>query len=130
MGKKSNQDEGSKKENLKWTAHMDGIFIEALLQQHRTENRVDGTFTTTAYDNILAELKQNLGMELSKQHLKNRMKTLKTKFNEWWYDMFKGTKFSGFSWNPVTKLLGADAEVWKPLLEVCFQNLLLPLLLH
>ena len=93
---KSNQNEVNKKEHLKWTARIDDFLIEASLQQQRMGNRVDGTFTTIAYDKVLKELKENLEMDLNKNRVKNRMKTLKSHFNEW-YDIFKATKFSGFS---------------------------------
>lgn len=76
-----------KKENMKWTSRMDEAFIDALLNQHYQGFRVDGTFTTNAYNNIIIELKEKLQMEFTKDHLKNRMKTLKEHFNES-YDFF------------------------------------------
>ncbi|KAK6939553.1 Myb/SANT-like domain [Dillenia turbinata] len=105
-----------KKENMKWTLQMDNAFIEAMLNQHYQGFRVDGTFTTTAYNNIIKELKEKLGMDLSKMHLKNRMKTLKDHFNEC-YDLFRNGKYSGFSWSYVTKTFHAEDEVWDQLLK-------------
>ncbi|KAG6514380.1 hypothetical protein ZIOFF_024733 [Zingiber officinale] len=105
-----------KRETMKWTAHMDETFIEALLNQHYQGFRVDGTFTTMAYNNIIIELKEKLKMESTKDHLKNRMKTLKEHFNES-YDFFKNRKLSDFSWNPFTKTWCAELEVWEQLIK-------------
>nr|XP_027066631.1 uncharacterized protein LOC113692418 [Coffea arabica] len=95
---------------------MDDAFIQALLNQHYEGYRVDGTFTTTVYNNIVKELKDKLGKDFTKSHLMNRMKTLKLHFNEC-YDLFRNGKFSGFSWNPVTKNWNAEPEVWEQLLK-------------
>ena len=105
------------KENMKWTLAMDEVFIQALLDQHYKGFRVDGTFTPTAYNNIINELKEKLGMEFTKSHLKNRLKTLKEHFKES-YDFFRNGKLSGFSWNPFTKTWCAEPEVWEQLLQV------------
>lgn len=117
MGKKANAI-GQKKENLHWTASMDALFIEAMLYEQNQGNRPDGTFTTAAYNNMLKFLREKLEIpNLKKEHLKNRMKTLKEKFAEC-YNLFHKSS-SGFSWSPVTKLWTAKHEVWKTFLEVC-----------
>ncbi|XP_071932568.1 uncharacterized protein [Coffea arabica] len=104
------------KENMKWTLAMDEVFIQALLDQHYKGFRVDGTFTPTAYNNIINELKKKLGIEFTKSHLKNRLKTLKEHFKES-YDFFRNGKLSGFSWNPFTKTWCAEPKVWEQLLQ-------------
>ncbi|KAL4373175.1 hypothetical protein AHAS_Ahas05G0055500 [Arachis hypogaea] len=43
--------------NLRWTEEMDATFLDALIEECSKRNRVDGTFTTSAYDNVLATLK-------------------------------------------------------------------------
>ena len=42
-----------KKDTVKWTEHMDVVLIDALLEQQENGKKVDETFTTTAYNNIL-----------------------------------------------------------------------------
>ncbi|KAJ1376778.1 Myb/SANT-like domain [Sesbania bispinosa] len=47
--------------------------------------------------------------EVTKQHVKNRMKTAKEKFSEA-FDLFNS--LSGFAWNPITRRFEAEDEVW------------------
>ena len=51
------QGEATSRDTLRWTDEMDTTFIDALIEESRKGNRVDGTFTTMAYDNILSLLR-------------------------------------------------------------------------
>ncbi|XLS51045.1 hypothetical protein HN51_011722, partial [Arachis hypogaea] len=115
MAKKAScQGEATSRDTLRWIDEMDTTFIDALIEECRKENRVDGTFTTMAYDNILSLLRSIYGNHLRKENLKNRLKTLKDHF-EVCYDHFHG--LSEFSWNLITKMFEAEAEVWKELIK-------------
>lgn len=118
MAKKSKKDnidgEESRKDNIRWSEDMDVVLIDALLEQQVNGNRVDGTFTTTAYNNILTICRDELKYPFNKDHLKNRIKTLKTNFYTC-HELFKG--LSGFAWSPLTKMFEAEPEVWKTLIE-------------
>ncbi|KAI3795804.1 hypothetical protein L1987_38464 [Smallanthus sonchifolius] len=72
-----------KKEQLKWTEKMDTAFIQAMVKQQDKGNRINGTFTSQAYNTILEELNTNLQMDFTKNHLKNLLKTLKDHFSQW-----------------------------------------------
>ncbi|KAL4301355.1 hypothetical protein AHAS_Ahas17G0292600 [Arachis hypogaea] len=109
------QGEVTSRDTLRWTDEMDTTFIDALIEECRKGNRVDGTFTTMAYDNILSLLRSIYGNHIRKENLKNRLKTLKDHFGVC-YDNFHG--LSGFSWNPITKMFEAEAEVWEELIKV------------
>ncbi|KAL4328650.1 hypothetical protein AHAS_Ahas13G0221300 [Arachis hypogaea] len=116
MAKKAScQGEATSRDTLRWTDEMDTTFIDALIEECRKENRVDGTFTTMAYDNILSLLRSIYGNHLRKENLKNRLKTLKDHFGVC-YDHFHG--LSEFCWNLITKMFEAEAEVWKELIKV------------
>ncbi|KAL4556205.1 hypothetical protein LXL04_038849 [Taraxacum kok-saghyz] len=95
---------------------MDECFIQSLLTQQDKGNRINGTFTSQAYANMVEDLNAKTGLSLTKCHLKNRMKTLKNSFSQW-YDMFRGTSLSGFGWNSETHLIEADDEVWANLIN-------------
>ncbi|KAL4345149.1 hypothetical protein AHAS_Ahas11G0249500 [Arachis hypogaea] len=115
MAKKmASQGDTSNKDNLRWTEEMDAAFLDTLIEECSKGNRVDGTFTTTAYDNVLATLKASFGNYLRKDNLKNGLKTLKDHFGVC-YDLFHN--LSGFSWNPDTKLFTAEPEVWADLIK-------------
>ncbi|KAJ0885270.1 putative Myb/SANT-like domain-containing protein [Helianthus annuus] len=104
-----------KKEQLKWTDYMDELFIQSMIAQQNKGYRINGTFTTQAYNNMIGELRTKLQIDVTKKHLKNRLKTLKDHFSQW-YDMFRGTSMSGFSWNSETQLIEAEDEVWDQLI--------------
>lgn len=97
---------------------MDVVLIDASMGQQTNGNQVDGTFTTTAYSNVLKICQEELNLCLDKEHLKNRIKTLKSNFNAC-HDLFKS--LSGFAWNPISKLFEAENEVWKTLIEVIIE---------
>ncbi|KAJ0520768.1 putative Myb/SANT-like domain-containing protein [Helianthus annuus] len=105
-----------KKEQIKWTESMDNIFIQSMIAQQDRGNRINGSFTSQAYNNMIEELNTKLQIELTKKHMKNRLKTLKEHFSQW-YDMFRGTSLSGFSWNSETQLIEAEDEVWDKLID-------------
>ncbi|KAK1427003.1 hypothetical protein QVD17_15685 [Tagetes erecta] len=116
MIKNEANENASDKENFKWTEYMDNAFIQSMLTQQDNGYRINGTFTPQAYKNMVEELSTKLQMNLTKNHLKNRLKTLKCHFSSW-YDMFRGTSLSGFSWNPETQLIEAEDEVWEKLID-------------
>ena len=108
-------------ECLSWTYQMDEALVDAFLHQQNSGNRVNGTFTPKAYDNIMKELKERLGMQIEKDKIKNRWKTMKSNFAKCFDVIQYG--MSGFGWNPVTKMWSAEPEVWQRLIEVCFDIL-------
>ncbi|KAL5540939.1 hypothetical protein UlMin_044915 [Ulmus minor] len=112
--KRNIEGERPKKDTVKWTEKMDVVLIDALLEQQVNGNRVDETFTTTAYNNVLKICREELNYPFEKDHLKNRLKTLKSNFNAC-YDIFKG--LSGFAWSPVTKMFEVEPEIWNALIE-------------
>jgi hypothetical protein len=106
-----------KKENLMWTNKMDNSLVEALVDEHEIYNHVNGTFTSQTYANMIAVMSKEFNMSFTKDHLKNRMKTLKSNFGKC-YDLFRGTSLSGFFWNSQTKYIEAEEEVWAQFINV------------
>lgn len=121
MSKQEPVGDAGKKHSVNWTDRMDSAFIDAMVTQQEKGNRINGTFTTQAYTNMVEELNTKLQMNLTKNNLKNRLKSLKVYFSQW-YDMFRGSSLSGFAWNSDTQLIEADDEVWENLINVsvCF----------
>nr|KAJ0220320.1 hypothetical protein LSAT_V11C200089370 [Lactuca sativa] len=78
--------------------------------------RLHGNFTTQAYANMVEELNKKLNMNLTKSNLKNRLKSLKYGFSQW-YDMFHKITLNGFGWNAKTRLIEADDQVWDHLIK-------------
>ncbi|KAL2339001.1 hypothetical protein Fmac_013447 [Flemingia macrophylla] len=92
----------------KWTDEMDFRLLSAMLDEARLGNRVDGSWTTQAYNNMVESLRQSGLIGITKNNVKNRQKSLKDRWRE--------TKPSAAKWrvNPIRyydlmeELWGAD----------------------
>ncbi|XP_019431498.1 PREDICTED: L10-interacting MYB domain-containing protein-like [Lupinus angustifolius] len=98
-----------------WTDDMDNTLVEAFLHQQNEGNRVNGTFTTAAYEAIVKELQEKFERAFGKEKVKGRWKLLKRRFSKC-FDLFKNG-LSGFAWDPTTKRWCAEEEVWQQLIE-------------
>ena len=106
---------GSYREFTKWTAEMDLILLNAMIDEVRKGCRIDGSWTTQGYTNIVMALNEAGLSGLKKNNVKNRQKSLKDRWREV-HDLFGG--LSGFAWNQTTKLFEAEDEVWSELIKV------------
>ncbi|GKB37388.1 Myb/SANT-like domain-containing protein [Tanacetum coccineum] len=113
------------REHFTWTTPMDTAFIEAMLKEQEKGNRPNGTFTSEAYATMAEELSKSLKKDIRKDNLQNRLRTLKLTFGRY-YDVFRGASLSGFSWDPVTKLMQAKYEVWEALIKMHFDVMARP----
>ncbi|GAU13218.1 hypothetical protein TSUD_245880 [Trifolium subterraneum] len=99
---------------LQWNDEMDQMLLNALCEEANKGNRHDGAWTTEAYNNMVEALSSTIGPNITKNHIKNRMKTLKNHFAEA-YDLFHS--LSGFSWNSITRKFDAEEDVWEELIK-------------
>ncbi|KAL2325002.1 hypothetical protein Fmac_024060 [Flemingia macrophylla] len=84
----------------KWTDEMDFRLPSAMLDEARLGNRVDGSWTTQVYNNIVEALRQSGLIGITKNNVKNRQKSLKDRWREV-HDLFNG--LSGFAWDESTR---------------------------
>ncbi|QHO13234.1 uncharacterized protein DS421_15g513760 [Arachis hypogaea] len=119
MPNKGNKTEATQpsKDNLRWSDEMDEALLNALAEEALKCNRHDGSWTTEAYANVVKTLSIAIGLHITKNHIKSRMKTLKDHFAEA-YDLFH--HLSGFAWNPVTRKFEADEKVWQDFIKELF----------
>ncbi|KAL2327701.1 hypothetical protein Fmac_021128 [Flemingia macrophylla] len=101
------------REFTKWTDEMDFRLPSAMLDEARLGNRVDGNWTTQAYNNMVESLRQSGLIGITKNNVKNRLKSLKDIWREV-HDLFSG--LSGFALDESTKRFSAEPEVWDELL--------------
>lgn len=80
MNKNVNDGNSGKRDTLVWTPRMDIAFIQTMLKEHDKGNMIDGTFTSQAYMNMVEMLYRNMNQDFNKNHLKNRLKTIKKHF--------------------------------------------------
>ncbi|KAK6923829.1 Harbinger transposase-derived protein [Dillenia turbinata] len=78
------------------------------------EFKIDGTWTTIAYTDIVKVYNEKFDFTIDKEHVKKHLKTLKNNFGIC-YDLFHGN--NGFGWNPDTKLFEVKPSVWKEKIE-------------
>ncbi|XP_057456805.1 L10-interacting MYB domain-containing protein-like [Lotus japonicus] len=103
------------RENLRWNDHeMDIALLHALSEEAARGNRSDGQWTTEAYANVVESLRSLTGPHITKDNVKNRMKSLKDRWKNA-FDMFNG--LSGFAWNPITRKFDAKEQVWEELIK-------------
>ncbi|XP_068466573.1 uncharacterized protein [Phaseolus vulgaris] len=95
------------REHKKWTTDMDFRLLNAMIDEASMGNRIDGSWTTQGYTNIVKSLHQTGLVGITKNNVKNRQKSLKDKWREI-HDLFSG--LSGFAWNPSTKIFEAEDE--------------------
>ncbi|RYR73045.1 hypothetical protein Ahy_A02g007316 isoform A [Arachis hypogaea] len=88
---------------------MDEVLLNVLAEKALKGNRHNDSWTTKVYANILKTLSIAICPHITKNYIKNIMKTLKDYFGEI-YDLFH--HFSGFVWNSVTRKFEAEDEVW------------------
>nr|KAJ0196224.1 hypothetical protein LSAT_V11C700381470 [Lactuca sativa] len=90
-----------KKENLTLTNHMNNVLVEALVKENQIGNRVNDTFTLQAYANMIAGTSKEFNRPITKDQLKNRMKTLKEQKK-------KNDRLSKSTKNKIEKVVDVD----------------------
>ena len=94
MDKISKKNDGDPSKEVQKSSVMDDTLMDAFLYQVIIGGRVNETFISKVYDDIVKELVENFHMDINKDKVKNRQKTLKFFFHEC-YDIFKDG-LSGF----------------------------------
>ncbi|KAG2400089.1 uncharacterized protein HKW66_Vig0100570 [Vigna angularis] len=106
---------GGMREFCKWTEDMDAKLLHSMIEENRLGNRIDGSWTTQAYNNMVQFLHNAGYVYVTKANVKNRQKVLKDRWREA-HDLFSG--LSGFAWNSVSMRFEAEDEVWADLIQV------------
>ncbi|KAL2340175.1 hypothetical protein Fmac_008115 [Flemingia macrophylla] len=70
------------REFTKWTDEMDFCLLSAMLDEARLGNRVDGSWITQAYNNMVESLRQSGLIGITKNNVKNMQKSLKDRWRE------------------------------------------------
>ena len=89
--------------------------LNSMIEEVSRGCRIDGSWTSQGYTNIVMALHEARLSGLKKSHVNNRQKSLKDRWREV-NDLFGG--LSGFAWNQTTKRFEAEDEVWNDLIKV------------
>ncbi|KAJ1393662.1 Myb/SANT-like domain [Sesbania bispinosa] len=98
------------REMWRWTEEMNYIMLSQFTEEQNKGHRVGGSWLPVAYANVVNSLRFAGVSDVTKQHIKNRMKTCNAKFVEA-HDLFNS--LSGFAWNQMTRMFEAEEEVWE-----------------
>ncbi|KAL7206161.1 hypothetical protein ACSBR2_018969 [Camellia fascicularis] len=94
--------------NIVWSKEMDKCLILKLVHQANEGYKVDKGFKDQAYVAACSSLNSSFNLSLSRKHCVNRLETIKKKFRLVQEMLSK----SGFSWNPMTKMVECSDQVW------------------
>ncbi|XP_059625005.1 L10-interacting MYB domain-containing protein-like [Cornus florida] len=94
--------------HMVWTNEMDRCFSKILAEHVSKGNKLDKVIKPATYAAVVAELNENFGLDLTKDHLKNRLKTWRKQ-----YGVLKEILAQkGFKWDKARKIIVADDAVW------------------
>ncbi|XP_028803943.1 uncharacterized protein LOC114759016 [Neltuma alba] len=99
---------GNKPEKVRWTEEMDDFLGKILVDQVRKGNKVDKTLQTEAYEAAVSAISAKFGPHITKEHIKNRLKTWKKQ-----YGLIKQLlSHAGFEWDQTRKMISANDSTW------------------
>ncbi|OMO81232.1 Reverse transcriptase, RNA-dependent DNA polymerase [Corchorus capsularis] len=96
------------KKNLTWTNDMDDYLLSLLVNQMHKGQKIGTAFTKAAYAYIVSEICKQYDITCTREHVRNRMKTLKKTHST----VCRMLKESGFGYNASTHMLEAETSVW------------------
>lgn len=106
---------GFKSELLRWTKEMDNFLGKILVNRVRKGNKVDKVLPTEAYDAAVSAISTKFGPHITKDHIKNRLKTWKKQ-----YGLIKQMlSHAGFEWDQTRKMISANDSTWSHYIKVC-----------
>ncbi|KAK7344225.1 hypothetical protein VNO77_13589 [Canavalia gladiata] len=105
---------GSEPSGTAWTPAMESYFVDLLLNQVHTGNRMGYTFNKQAWSEILALFNANFGSSYDVNFLKSRYTSLWMHFN----DVKDLLDQNGFSWDETRQMVVASDHIWDSYLKV------------
>jgi len=94
---------------------MNLILLNAMVEEARQGFKIDSSWMTREYTNIVMTLHEVGLLAIKKNHVQNCQKSIKGRWREV-YDLFGG--LSGFAWNHTTKHFETEDGVWNDLIKV------------
>ncbi|KAI3835696.1 hypothetical protein MKX03_015299 [Papaver bracteatum] len=100
--------EEGKVRQLRWSQEMDECMIKILIEQEKLGCKGDRGFKDQAYNAVTRGLSDCLGVDVSRSHIDNRLRTFRTE-----YRMFRTLREQNeFDWDPVKNKLTASDSIW------------------
>ncbi|XP_059668994.1 uncharacterized protein At2g29880-like [Cornus florida] len=101
------QNDDKQAKNLRWTEEMDRCLGKVLVKEVQKGHKVDNVIQTEAYNTAVAALNKMFRPDITKDHIKNRLKTWKKQ-----YVILKELlSHTGFRWDETqNKMIGDDSD--------------------
>lgn len=97
-----------------WTNEMDRCLSTVLVEQAKKWGKSDNIIKPATYAEAVAVLSEKFGLDLTKAHIKNRLKTWRKQ-----YGLLKEILAQkGFKWDRVRKMVVADDAVWSDYVKI------------
>lgn len=97
-----------------WTNEMDRCLSTVLVEHAKKWGKSDNIIKPATYAEAVAVLSEKFGLDLTKGHIKNRLKTWRKQ-----YGLLKEILAQkGFKWDRVRKMVVADDAVWSDYVKV------------
>lgn len=97
-----------------WTDEMDHCLTEELIEQVKLGNKLERNFRPAAFNAALMVLNEKFALDLSKENIRNRLKTWKKLYVVLKELLSQG----GFGWDEKRKMVVADESVWNEYIKV------------
>ncbi|XP_077239711.1 uncharacterized protein LOC143880609 [Tasmannia lanceolata] len=94
--------------NHYWNTEMDKVLVDALLEQVSEGHKIPNGFKDVAYTAASRAMNSRYGKDMTKEHIKNRVKTLKKKF----VAVNTIINTNGFGWDDVNKKIEVTEDVY------------------
>ncbi|KAJ4979223.1 hypothetical protein NE237_010003 [Protea cynaroides] len=104
----SNSSSKEKGKNMMWTNEMDRCLTKTLVDLVGHSNRNDKILNDAVYTAAANALNENFGLDLMRDHVRNRLKTWKKQY----VVLRELLSHSGFEWDETQRMVIANDSVW------------------
>lgn len=101
---------------VSWTDEMDRCLTQLLVEQVILGNKLDKNFKPVAYTAALTVLNDKFGLDLTKENIRNRLKTWKKQYGL----VTELLSHSGFEWDERYKMVVANDSDWNEYIKVLY----------
>ncbi|KAF9598360.1 hypothetical protein IFM89_027233 [Coptis chinensis] len=106
-------DSREKGKQVRWTFEMDKCMIATLVEQARLGLKGEKGFKDKAYSAVFRALAHEVGIDVCKSHVDNRLRTLRTEYHVF-YTLREHIEFC---WDPVRNKVTAPDSIWNDYLK-------------
>jgi hypothetical protein len=101
---------------ISWTDEMDRCLTQLLVEQVMLGNKLEKNFKPVAYTAALTVLNDKFGLDLTKENIRNRLKTWKKQYRL----VMELLSHCGFEWDERCKMVVANASDWNEYIKVLY----------